>query len=300
MSPPLLIVNPAARGGRSAEDEALTAFAALGVAVEVRRTTGPGDAGRIAAHEAEGPRVYVLGGDGTVMEVVSALVGREIAVGVLPGGTGNQLARHLRIPLSVRRAVRALAAASNTRLDLGRLADGRHFALTAGFGVDAAMILGASPILKRRIGVGAYFWSATRAVMGMRPFAVRIEADGQRFEREAGLAMIANVGAVMDGRFGLGPGVRPDDGWLDVCVVSPRGLADGVTLAARMVRRDFRDDPRMFFIRAREVSLEAPEGIPSQADGELLALTRLEAAVVPGGAYFLAPAHPTRIFQRTT
>lgn len=300
MSPPLLIVNPAARGGRSAEAEALAAFAALGVAVDVRRTTGPGDAGRIAAREAQGQRLFVLGGDGTVMEVVSSLVGRDIAVGVLPGGTGNQLARHLGIPLRVRRAVAALAGASSTRLDLGRLADGRHFALTAGFGLDAAMILGASPALKRRIGVGAYFWSATRAVMAMRPFAVRIEADGKYFEREAGLAMVANVGAVMDGRFGLGPGVRPDDGWLDVCVVSPRGLADGVTLAARMARRDFRDDPRMFFTRAREVRMEAPAGVPAQADGEVLDVTRLEAAVVPGAAYFLAPAHPARIFHRTT
>jgi diacylglycerol kinase (ATP) len=300
MVPALLIVNPAARGGRSAEGEALAAFAALGVPVELRRTTGPGDAARIATSEARGPHVFVLGGDGTVMEVVSALVGRDVAVGVLPGGTGNQLARHLGIPLRVRRAVAALAWAQHARIDLGRLADGRHFALTAGFGLDAAMILGASPALKRRIGVGAYFLSATRAVMRMRPFPVRIEADGKRFEREAGLAMVANVGAVMDGRFGLGPGVRPDDGWLDICIVSPKGLADGVTLAARMARRDFRDDPRMFFTRAQHVRLEAPEGVPAQADGEVLPLARLDAIVVPGGAQFLAPTHPTRIFQRTT
>lgn len=300
MTPPLLIVNPAARGGRPAEGDALAAFAALGVPVELRRTTGPGDAARIAAREVGGPSVFVLGGDGTVMEVVSALVGRDVAVGVLPGGTGNQLARHLGIPLDVRRAVGALVGASSVRLDLGRLGDGRHFALTAGFGLDAAMILGASPALKRSVGVGAYFWSAARAVMRMQPFAVRIEADGKLFEREAGLAMIANVGAVMDGRFGLGPGVRPDDGLLDVCVVSPRGLADGVTLAARMARRDFRDDPRLFFVRARQVCLEAPSGVPAQADGEVLALSRLDANVVPGGAQFLAPTHPTRIFQRTT
>lgn len=300
MLPALLIVNPAARGGRSAEGEALAAFAALGVAVELRRTGAAGDAARIATAEAHGPHVFVLGGDGTVMEVVSALVGRDIAVGVLPGGTGNQLARHLGIPLRVRRAVAALAGATHTQMDLGRLADGRHFALTAGFGLDAAMILGASSVLKRRIGVGAYFLSATRAVMGMRPFPVRIEADGKRFEREAGLAMVANVGAVMDGRFGLGPGVRPDDGWLDVCVVSPRGMADGAVLAARMARRDFRDDSRLFFVRAQHVCVDAPEGIPAQADGEMLALSRLDAHVVPGGARFLAPAHPARIFQRTT
>lgn len=300
MPQPLLIVNPAARGGQSAEGEALAAFAALGVSVDVHRTTAPGDAARIAAREGRGPQVFVLGGDGTVMEVVGALVGSDVAVGVLPGGTGNQLARHLGIPLSVRRAVAALSGATRRRLDLGNLGDGRHFALTAGFGLDAAMILGASPALKRRIGVGAYFWSAARAVMRMRPFTVRIEADGTLLEREAGLAMIANVGAVMDGRFGLGPGVSPDDGWLDVCVVSPRGLADGLSLAARMARREFRDDARMFFMRARQVRMEAPAGVPAQADGEVLSLSRLDAKVVPGGAQFLAPTPPARIFQRST
>lgn len=285
----LLIVNPAARGGRSAESEALAAFAAAGVPVIVRRTTGPGDAARIARDEVSGPTVFVLGGDGTVMEAVGALVGRDVAVGVLPGGTGNQLARHLRIPLRVSRAVHALVDARVVRLDLGRLADGRHFSLTAGFGVDAAMIAGADPRLKRRFGVGAYVWSAAKAVVGTRPFRVRIEADGQVFERDAGLAMIANVGAVMDGRFGLGPDVRADDGALDVCVLSPAGLGDGLVLASRMARRDFREDPRMFFLRARHVRLTVASGVPAQADGELLDAQVLDAQVVPSGARFLAP-----------
>jgi diacylglycerol kinase (ATP) len=285
----LLIVNPAARGGRSAEGQAVAAFGALGIAANVRRTTAPGDAARIAAAEAGVDPVFVLGGDGTVMEVVGAVVGRGNSVGILPGGTGNQLARHLGIPLHVGRAVRALVDAGTATLDLGRLSEGRYFSLTAGFGLDAAMIAGADPRAKRRFGVAAYVWSAARALPGVQSFAVRVEADGQVFEREAALAMVANVGAVMDGRFGLGPGVTPDDGWLDVCVLSAAGLRDGVALAWRMARRDFRADPRMLFVRARQVRMTAPDGVPAQADGELLAAPILEATVVPGAARFLAP-----------
>lgn len=288
----LLVVNPAARGGRSAEAEALAAFTAAGVTANVRRTTAPGDAARIAAEEAGEDPVFVLGGDGTVMEVVGALVGRGTAVGILPGGTGNQLARHLGIPLHVGRAVRALIGAVSTTLDLGRLSEGRYFSLTAGFGLDAAMIAGADPRAKRRFGVAAYVWSAARALPGVQSFPVQVEADGQVFEREAALAMVANVGAVMDGRFGLGPGVTPDDGWLDVCVLSAAGLQDGLALAWRMARRDFRPDPRMLFVRARQVRIEAPAGVPAQADGELLSAPILEAAVVPGAARFLAPGRP--------
>ncbi len=261
---------------------------AAGVTPRVVRTTAPGHAAEIARAESDGAPILVLGGDGTVMEVVGALVGRGVPVGILPGGTGNQLARHLRIPLHVGRAARALANARPVSLDLGRLTDGRYFSLAAGLGVDAAMIAGASAESKRRFGVGAYVWSAARALLGARLFPVRIVADGKVFEREAALAMIANVGAVMDGRFSLGPGVSPTDGWLDLCVLTPRGIDDALTLAARMAAGRFAEDPRMLFVRARSIRVEAPEGIGAEADGELLVAPILDATVVPQGASFLS------------
>lgn len=286
---PLLIVNPAARGGRSAEGAALAAFARAGFSPRLQRTTAAGHAAELAAAERSDGDIFVLGGDGTVMEVVGALVGRNNAVGVLPGGTGNQLARHLGIPLSVPRAVSALVHAAPVTLDLGRLADGRYFSLTAGIGLDAEMIARTSTAAKRRFGVGAYVLSAALALPSMRAFTVHVTADGKQFERSASLAMIANVGAIMDGRFGLGPGVSPDDGWLDLCVLSPGGLLDGLRLAWKMARRDFRPDPQMLFVRAKSLRIEAAAGIPAQADGELLASPILEATVVPQSARFLAP-----------
>lgn len=281
-------MNPAARGGRSAEAEAVAACAAVGITPRVVRTMAPGHAAEIARAETDGAPIFVLGGDGTVMEVVGALVGRGVPVGILPGGTGNQLARHLGIPLHVGGAARVLASAKPLRYDLGRLSSGRYFSLAAGIGVDAAMIAGASTVAKRRYGVGAYVWSAAKALFAARPFAVRIVADGQVFEREAGLAMIANVGSVMDGRFSLGPGVSPTDGWIDLCVLSPRGIVDGLTLAARMATGNFRDDPRMLFCRAKSIRIEGPSGVGAEADGELLAEPLLDATVVPDAATFLA------------
>lgn len=286
---PLLVVNPAARGGRSAEGAALAAFTRAGFTPRVRRTEAAGHAAEIASAETGDGDVFVLGGDGTVMEVVGALVGRRNAVGVLPGGTGNQLARHLGIPLSVPRAVAALVHARPVTLDLGRLSDGRYFSLTAGIGLDAEMIARTSTASKRRFGVGAYMAGAARALPNIKPFTARLTVDGKSFERRASLAMIANVGAIMDGRFGLGPGVAPDDGWLDLCVLSPEGVADGLRLAWKMARRDFRPDPQMLFVRAKMVRIEGVAGVPAQADGELLAAPILEASVVPQAARFLAP-----------
>src|SRR4051812_32091387 len=105
----LLIVNPASRRGSRAREKAAAAFAVAGVKVDVRMTEASGHAGRIAANESAGyDAVFSLGGDGTAMEIISALAGKGPPVGVLAGGTGNVIARSLRIPISVKRAVRIL------------------------------------------------------------------------------------------------------------------------------------------------------------------------------------------------
>jgi diacylglycerol kinase family enzyme len=123
----------------------------------------------------------------------------------------------------------------------------------------------------------------------MLRFRLRATVDGQAFEAEAALAMIANVGSVMDGRFGLGPGISPADGALDLCLFAPQGAVDGAALAWRMARRDFRPDARMVFRRGRTIRLEVLDPVPAQADGELLGTPILEASVVPAAARFLAP-----------
>lgn len=289
MLPTLVIVNPAARGGRTAEAEAVAALLALGCAPTIVRTQAPGHAARLAREAPDSAVIYVLGGDGTVMEVAGARVGRATPIGILPGGTGNQLARHFGIPLRVGRALRALAAGTARPFDLGRLEDGRHFAIAAGLGMDAAMIAGTSPAAKRRLGVAAYVLSAARAALQVRPFPLRITVDGVSQEREASLAMIANVGAIMNGRLRLGPDARPDDGLLDVCVLSPDGAADALLLASWMLRGVFRPDPRLWYARGRRIRLEAPAGVPAEADGELLQRPILSAEAIADGARFLVP-----------
>ncbi|MCA1481225.1 diacylglycerol kinase family protein, partial [Bradyrhizobium sp. NBAIM08] len=138
------------------------------------------------------------------MEVVDALAGSGVAVGILPGGTGNLLARTLGIPLSVRRAVPALLGGDEVRIDLGIVtstADGaaaRRFAFAAGIGIDSAMIEGTSPWLKKRIGIMAYALTAGRALMKRETFGVRVTVDGVVEERQAAAVMIANFGAVLD------------------------------------------------------------------------------------------------------
>ncbi len=278
----LLVVNPAARRGRTGEGEALRAFAKAGVRVELMRTTAAGDAARFAAaHGSRYDAVFTLGGDGTAMEVVGELAVSGPPVGVLPGGTGNQLARHLGTPLHIGRAVHRLLAGTEVRIDLGRLSDGRHFALTAGFGMDVAMMRDASPALKRRFGVGAYLWSGFRALLRNDQVLIRATVDGVTVERRCGMAMIANVGSLLDGFISTGPNIRTDDGQLDLCLFFPRSVADAASLLVRCIRNDFTPHPAMHFARGRTISLVAVNGAHAQADGEVIGSVGLHATAAP-------------------
>ena len=240
---------------------------------------------------------------GTAMEVVGALAGTGVPVGVLRGGTGNLVARTLGTPLDPARAVAALLAGTVARVDLGvvRAGDGaggwspaRHFAFAAGVGIDARMIARTPAAWKRRLGVLAYVLTAARAVLAGERFQVRAVVDGRTWRGEASAVMIVNFGAVLGGLFHFGPGIAADDGRLDLCLFTPRTPADAVRALWRLARRDFRADPALHYRPGTEFLVETAPLLPAQADGELLGRTPLAVHVVPRAATLLVPA-PRRV-----
>jgi len=293
----LLVVNPAARNAARREAAAVRAFTELGVEVEVARTRRAGDAAELATALVAGgalDAVFTLGGDGTAMEVVGALAGGDTPVGILPGGTGNLIARTLGTPLGVASAVRALVRGERARVDLGLVqrAGGtpRHFAFAAGVGIDARMIEETPARLKRRLGVLAYVLSAARAILAGERFRVRVVIDGEEIVRDAAAVMIVNFGAVLGDLFRFGPGIRHDDGLLDLCLFTPHSAADAVRVLWRLARKDFRDDASLVYRAGREFLVEPATPSVAQADGELLGQTPITVRVVPLAATLLVPA----------
>jgi YegS/Rv2252/BmrU family lipid kinase len=293
----LLVVNPAAR--RAARDEAcaVRAFAAAGVRCTVARTTHAGHAAELAADAHAGPAapdaVFTLGGDGTAMEVVGALAGTGRPVGIVPGGTGNLVARTLGIPLHPERAVAALLAGALAEVDLGlvRAGDGppRHFAFAAGVGIDARMIERTPARWKRRLGVLAYALTAARAVLAHECFPVRVTVDGEELRRDVSAVMVVNFGAVLGDLIHFGPGIHHDDGRLDCCLFSPTSLPDAVRALWRLLRKDFREDGALVYRAGRSFRVETDVPRVAQADGELLGRTPLDVRVLPRAATLLVP-----------
>lgn len=286
----LLIVNPASRRASRIRQRAEQAFAKAGVECDVMPTEAPGHATTIARNQAHKySAVFTLGGDGTVMEVLSALAHQGTPVGVLAGGTANVVARTLGIPINPARAIPLLLAGDQASLDLGRLGDGRRFAIGVGVGLDATMIAEAPARLKKRFGFMAYVVGGYKAVLRNQKFTLRLTVDGQVYERPASAVLIANFGAVLNNLITFGNGILHDDGLLTACVFSPANLWDALRILWRMIRKDFRDDPCLFYKSGREFRIETFPEMPAQADGELLGVTPLSASVDPLAGTLLIP-----------
>lgn len=284
----LLVANPASRRGEGMWRAAIGAFRESGLVCDAVVTQHPGHGAELVRElHPRYDAVFTLGGDGTAMEVVGALANTGRPIGILPGGTGNLIARALGTPRLVRRAVHALLDGEQRVVDLGVLADGRRFAFAAGVGIDAQMIQGASPWLKKRIGVAAYVLAAAKAIFRRRDMRVRAVVDGEVIERQAASVMLTNFGAVLDDRLSLGPEIRQDDGKLDLCIFSPGTLRDALRIVWRLARKDFRSDPCMLYRKGTSFRVETDPPCTVQADGEILGDTPFEARVEPHAATLL-------------
>ena len=271
---------------RAAED----AFQKAGVRCDVRATERSGHAAEIARDaDAQYDAIFALGGDGTVMEIVGALAGGGRPVGILPGGTGNLIARSLGIPWGMHRAVQALLGGEPAKIDLGVIDGQRRFAFAAGVGIDVRMVEETPTILKRHLGVFAYALAATRAVFRRERFHVRVTVNGVTTEREASSVFVANFGAVLNDLFGLGPGIKHDDGRLDLCIFTAHTIPDAIRIVWRLLRRDFRVDHRTLYASGTDFRVETVPSLRYQADGELLGMTPFHVRAEPLAAVLILP-----------
>ena len=232
--------------------------------------------------------VLSAGGDGTLMAVARALAHSEVPLGVLPMGTGNLLARNLDLPLGLEAALDVALDGRSRRLDLGMLsttADGdpEGFAVMAGVGFDAAMMADAPVGLKSVVGWAAYAVSGVRHLRD-RPLTVELRVDGLApLHRSARCVVVGNVGTLQAG-LRLMPDARPDDGLLDVVVLSPLRLRDWVRVVVRLAARHPGDDRDVERFQGRRVEVRTQGPHPLQLDGDHVGTTDLLLVHVDPGA----------------
>jgi diacylglycerol kinase (ATP) len=257
--------------------------------------TQPVDPGRAAALQAVGQgaaTVIAYGGDGTVRSVAAGLQGTEIALGILPMGTGNLLARNLGLPVSDHdRAVEIALGPIERRIDVGiveiDVSGEDHdplretFLVMAGLGFDAEVMASVEPALKRKVGWWAYVVAGARRLRG-RTTAVTIQLDDAEPMRTRVRSVIIGNCGELTGGLALLPDAQLDDGWLDLVVVAPRrivqwGAVVFTVLSRARLRKVMRPTERRVVqhFRCRRLQIRAEKPLPVQLDGDAVGEARV-------------------------
>lgn len=267
------------------------ALADLGLAPPLWLETSPDDTGEGLARTAVrsgADLVLASGGDGTVTACASGLIGSGIPLGVLPCGTGNLLARNLGLPLDLEEALAVALTGGVRLLDVG-VANGRAFLVMAGLGFDAEMLADASEELKGRAGWAAYALSALGHLWD-RPIRVVLRADGGPPVRHwASGVIVGNVGA-LQGHVRLLPDAAPDDGVLDVAVLTAWGIMGWLGLVADVLLLR-RRSARLTRLTCRELDIATRRPRHWEADGDVIGVARrLAVTLHPGSLLVCVPA----------
>jgi YegS/Rv2252/BmrU family lipid kinase len=257
----------------------------------------PGHLGR-AAHDAGDSLLVVIGGDGTVNEVVNGVAGTDAELAVLPGGTGQDFGRTHGIPSSFDDAVRVALGGVTRVIDLGLVelgnsSDGgtsRFFANVGSAGMSGAVARRANSMTKAFGGRATFFYALTREFLAWQNTRVMVElADGDRREGPMHDVIVAN-GKWHGGGMKLAPDARQDDGAFDIVTIGDVNKLDFLTTAPKLYSGRYLSHPKVELLRSSTVSIDSTEPLPLEVDGEPIGATPAHFRVVPAALRLRVPA----------
>jgi diacylglycerol kinase (ATP) len=254
------LLNPAA--GRGGAAERLARLRVLATAADAGLVVSKSGADiRVQARRAveDGvSRLVVAGGDGTMHQAAQGLAGSDCALGVVPLGTGNDLAGTLGIPAGLDAAVARALHGAVKRLDLVRVADTVCIGY-AGVGFDSEVTRFANEEVKRLRGPLVYVYAVLHTLATFVPPLLRVEHDGGTFEGRAMFAVLANLPR-FGGGMKIAPAALPDDGLLDLVIVRQLSRLALLAVFPRVYRGTHVDHPAIQILRTRraQITLDRP------------------------------------------
>jgi diacylglycerol kinase (ATP) len=222
--------------------------------------------------------IVAVGGDGTVNEIASAIVGSNTVLGILPYGSGNGLSRFLGIPMAGEKAIQALNKWRVESIDAAT-ANGDWFFNMAGMGFDAHI----SEVFshQKNRGFSTYFKSALKEIANYKAQNYHIYIDGKLYEREAFMLSFANSSQYGNNAH-VSPNASVQDGLIDVCVIKPFPLWRFPEMGIRMFTKTSESSKYVEIIKGRHIKIQRDTEGPMHLDGEpRIAGPEVEIVVVP-------------------
>lgn len=227
--------------------------------------------------------LFVWGGDGMVQRCIDTVAASDtdVAIAIVPAGTGNLLATNLGIPRDIAACVKIGLDGGRRRLDVGKV-KGERFAVMAGIGFDAVMNRDTSTKLKNNIGRAAYIVAGVRHLGDTNQARARIKVDGKKwFNGRVGCVLVGNVGSLFGGVTVFAE-VQPDDERLEVGVVTAKGALQWIRALARTAAGRPERSPFVELTSGRTVEIRLDRHVPYELDGGNRPPTkRLKIKVVP-------------------
>nr|WP_187323619.1 lipid kinase [Stigmatella aurantiaca] len=307
--PAVLVVNTKSRSGREAFEAARQALTAQGVTLMgCHALTQPRRMPQVLAEAVQqgARRILIGGGDGTLSGVITPLLGRDVTLGVLPLGTGNDFARSLGIPASIEAACEIIAQGYTARVDVG-LANGRPFLNAASLGLATAIAKRLNKRLKQRIGKLAYPIAAAAEAWEHQPFRVWLKTDTDTLELDV-LQLVVGNGRYHGAGNMVAPDAALDDRMLHVYAITAPSAEAGregtglghiqdlstlARVAFSLRSGEHVDHPAVTTLQTSRLFVEAEPSQEVNADGELIGQTPMRFELVPSALRVFAPAPPT-------
>jgi diacylglycerol kinase (ATP) len=303
MTRAVFLVNPASANGSTGKRWPQVAHraAAAGLEGDALFSERAGHLGELAREAALGGAelLVVVGGDGSVNEVVNGLAGLDEApeLAILPHGTGWDFARTFAIPRATEAAVRVAITGAVRTIDLGRVAYrawGGHeahgvFANVASAGMSGAIAQRANGMTKALGGKASYLLATFAVFKGWSAVETRITVDGEFRSGRMFDVIVAN-GRFFGGGMKMCPEAEPDDGLFDVVTIGDVTKRDLVRTMPKIYRGTHLPHPKAELLRGRSATIETDEPMPVELDGEQPGTTPCRFEVVPGALRLRVPA----------
>ena len=231
------------------------------------QTMYAGHASEIASDFAEKGfgKIIAVGGDGTVNEVARALLHTKVAMGIIPSGSGNGLARHLGIPQNLNKAISIIEKGRSIEMDAGVVNNSHYFFCTAGVGFDAQV--GKLFAAAQRRGVLTYLKTILEEYFTYKPQFYRIDVDGRCLELKALLITMANASQWGNNAV-IAPHANTTDGLLDITIMYPFNPIEAAAVGLALITNNIEVTGHTEFIKGSNIRIERMNPGVVHCDGE--------------------------------
>lgn len=300
-----LIFNPVSGQGNAEEDLAIIkSHLASELDLVIYETSPECGASELVTHSVrqDVDLVVVSGGDGTINAAAEALVDSVTPLAIIPRGTANAVASTLGIPTDIVDACQVALTGNAQTIDIARCND-RSLVLLAGIGLEAAVVESASRESKNRLGVLAYAIAGIQQLRELEPFDATLETPDKVLSLQCCAITVANM-APPTSILAQGPAeVIADDGWLDVTIVTPKGIGGALAASYELFRSAVNGEVAQHdgigFLRCQQVKIDTQPPQNVVLDGELSGTTPIDIVCVPQALTLILPSQTSSSAPKT-